>query len=76
METINKFSDIAAKARFESGKRSNIFITFLSPLWKFFKAYFVLGGILDGFYGFVISVNSAHSTFLKHVKLRALIKNK
>lgn len=75
VETINKFSEIAANERFQKGKKSNMVLTFFSPVWKFIKTYFVLGGILDGFYGFVISVNSAHSTFLKHVKLRQLHKN-
>ena len=74
IETINNFSDIAANVRFKKGEKSNMVLTFFSPIWKFFKTYFILGGILDGFYGFVISVNSAHSTFLKHVKLRAMRK--
>lgn len=75
METINKFSDIAVKERFYKGKKSNVFLTLVSPIWKFIKTYFILGGFRDGFYGFVISVNSAHSTFLKHVKLRELLRN-
>ncbi len=76
VETINKFSDIAALARFKKGKKSNIFKIIFSPLWKFVRTYFIKLGFLDGFYGFVISVNSAHSTFLKQVKLRELNRGK
>ncbi|MBE9468693.1 MAG: glycosyltransferase family 2 protein [Bacteroidetes bacterium] len=76
IETINKFSDIAAFARFKKGKKSNILKIIFSPFWKFFRTYFIKLGFLDGFYGFVISVNSAHSTFLKQVKLINLNKNK
>jgi glycosyltransferase involved in cell wall biosynthesis len=76
MDTINKFSEIAAKEKFQNGKNSNIILTFFSPIWKFIKTYFILGGIRDGFFGYVISVNSAHSTFLKHVKLRELNRRK
>ncbi|MCK5822386.1 MAG: glycosyltransferase family 2 protein [Bacteroidales bacterium] len=76
IETINKFSDIAALARFEKGKKSNFFKIIFSPFWKFIRTYFIKLGFLDGFYGFVISVNSAHSTFLKQVKLSDLNKNK
>lgn len=76
IETINKFSNIVAQARFEKGKKSNFFKIIFSPIWKFVRTYFIKLGFLDGFYGFVISVNSAHSTFLKQVKLRDLNKNK
>ena len=76
IETINKFSDIAVLAHSEKGKKSNLFKIIFSLLWKFVRIYFIKLGFLDGFYGFVISVNSAHSTFLKQVKLRELYKNK
>ena len=75
MDQINKFSSIAAKARFDAGRKTSLLNMFISPAWKFLKAFIFKAGFLDGFYGFVISVNSAHSTFLKHVKLRELRKN-
>jgi glycosyltransferase involved in cell wall biosynthesis len=73
MDTINKFSDIAAKARFEQGKKTNTFLTYFSSKWKFLKTFIIQGGFRDGFHGYIISKNSAHSTFLKHVKLRQKI---
>ena len=45
-------------------------IIFLAPLWRFIRDYVLKLGILDGFYGLVISVNSSHEVFLKYVKLR------
>ena len=76
METINKFSSISAGFRFRKGLKFSIFKMFFSPLWKFFTSYFIKGGFRDGFYGYVICRNSAHSSFLKQVKLYQLWKEK
>ncbi|PLX22005.1 MAG: glycosyltransferase family 2 protein [Salinivirgaceae bacterium] len=72
MDTINKFSSIAANMRFRKGKKFSLLKLLVSPGWKFFKAFILQGGFRDGFYGFVICKNSAHSTFLKQVKLYQL----
>ena len=72
MDTINKFSSIAANMRFRKGQKFSLLKLLVSPAWKFFKSFFIQGGFLDGFYGFVICKNSAHSTFLKQVKLYQL----
>ena len=69
---INKFSDIRAEEMLKSGKTITILNYILSPVVKFIKQYFFKLGFLDGLYGFIISVNSAHSTFLKYTKLREL----
>jgi glycosyltransferase involved in cell wall biosynthesis len=66
---INKFSSIAAQARFARGRKPSIVQLLLNPFWKFVRSYFLRGGFRDGYYGFVVCINSAHSTFLKHVKL-------
>ena len=72
MNTINKFSSIAAQMRFKKGKRFSFAKMLISPAWKFFRSYIIKGGFRDGFYGYVICKNSAHSTFLKQVKLYQL----
>lgn len=72
INTINKFSSIAAEMRYAKGKRFSFVKLFVSPAWKFFRSYIIKGGFRDGFYGFVICKNSAHSTFLKQVKLYQL----
>ncbi len=67
---INKFSELKAETLYQKGKKSNLLKIIFSPFFKFIKHYVFYLGFLDGFYGFVISANSAHSTFLKYVKLR------
>jgi len=72
VEQINKFSDIAAKSFFKVGRRASWFNILFHPLWRMFRDYVIKFGFLDGFYGLVISLNSAHETFLKYSKLRKL----
>ena len=67
---INKFSELKAEQLTNRGKKNNILKIIFSPFFKFVKHYFLRLGFLDGFYGFVICANSAHSAFLKQVKLR------
>lgn len=69
----NNFSTIAAREYFNLGKRSSILKILLNTAWRFFKAYILKLGFLDGFNGFVISSFSAYTSFLKYVKLRQLI---
>jgi glycosyltransferase involved in cell wall biosynthesis len=68
----NKFSSIAAEALYKKNKKTNFFKIFLNPLWAFLNYYFIRLGLLDGFYGFIIAINVAHLTFLKHIKLYQL----
>lgn len=72
IKQINYFSDIAAKAYFNKGIRSNGFRMLILPIFRFIRDYFYKLGVLDGSYGFVISVVSAHATFLKYAKLKQL----
>lgn len=65
----NKFSTISAESLFKRGKRTNLFRIVLNPFWAFMRSYLLRLGFLDGFFGFVIAINIAHLTFLKHAKL-------
>ena len=65
----NKFSTISATAMYKRRKRTNWWKILIHPWWTFFLGYFIRMGFLDGYYGFVIAVNAAHLTFLKHIKL-------
>jgi len=70
---INRFSDIAAQTEYEKGRKANLMIDLLlNPPCTFMKKYFQKLGILDGYYGFVISAISAFGRFLKYAKLREL----
>jgi len=72
IDQINKFSSILANSYFKRGKKPFMIDLVAHPLWRFLKDYIVKLGFLDGYYGLIISVNSAHETFLKYVKLRNL----
>ena len=65
----NKFTSIAASAMFKQNKKSNWFKIIWNPFYAFINSYFLRGGFLDGFYGFVIARQIAYQTFLKYVKL-------
>jgi len=75
VDQVNKFTDIASVAAFKDGKNSNFMKIVFHPFWKFIRDYLIKFGFLDGYYGFVISMISAHATFLKHLKIRELRKN-
>lgn len=76
MDQINKFSTIKATMSFNAGKKSSLLKILLHPFFKFFRDYLLKGGFLDGFYGLVICMNSAHSNFLKYAKLYKMQKEK
>lgn len=70
MIQVNKFTDILAKAMHERGRKGSMFKILINPLASFIKDYLLRQGFLDGYYGLVIAIISAHATFLKYVKLR------
>ncbi len=72
---MNSFSTILARSYYERGRRVYISSIILHPLWRFIKDFLLTTGFLDGYYGFVVSVNSAHEVFLKYVKLRNIYKD-
>lgn len=72
IQQINYFTDISSKAEYEKGKKSNFFLIWFKPRFKFFRDYILKLGFLDGYYGYVVCKNSAHAKFLKYVKLKAL----
>jgi glycosyltransferase involved in cell wall biosynthesis len=74
IQQINKFSDIVARSFYNEGRRASYFNILIHPVWRLFRDYVIKLGFLDGFYGLVISVNSAHETFLKYSKLRRIYK--
>jgi glycosyltransferase involved in cell wall biosynthesis len=72
---INSFSEIAARAAYAEGRKTNLVLDIvLNPLLTFFKKYFLKLGILDGYQGFMIAIHTAYGKFLKYIKLRELEK--
>jgi len=75
LEQINSFSTIMSRSYFNRGRRVYVYSIFIHPMWRFFKDFLLRFGFLDGYYGFIVSVNSAHEVFLKYVKLRNIYKD-
>jgi len=71
---INKFSSIQARSYYDRGRKAGFFNLTFRPFWRFLKDFFLLRGFMDGFYGYIVSVNSAHEVFLKYVKLRNIYR--
>lgn len=73
---INKFSTIAAKAKFAKGKKASFIDYIIAPIWEFKRSYFIKLGFLDGYYGFIVSVMTSYSVFLKYIKLKRLCEER
>jgi hypothetical protein len=71
----NKLSTLAAESLFASGKKTNLLKIIFRPWWNFLVSFIFRAGFLDGLFGFVIAIQIAHMTFLKHLKLYLLYKS-
>ncbi len=65
-----RFSRLGAEVARSRGEKGTLLRIVLKPLGKFLETYVWKRGFLDGFPGFVISINAAHSIFMKYVELR------
>jgi glycosyltransferase involved in cell wall biosynthesis len=74
VEQIDTYSTTAAQSLFQCGKKSRLIDITVRPLWSFVKDFFLRLGFLDGHFGLLVSVNSAHTIFVSYVKLRILHK--
>src|ERR1035437_6319467 len=72
IEKMNSYTTIIAHEYFRQGYKSKTIRLLISPLWRFFQSYFLKGGFLDGYDGFIVSKLLATTCFLKYVKLRRL----
>lgn len=72
IQQTNFFTDLSAAEYLKKGKRGYLVKVLFNPVVSFMKSYFLKMGVLDGYYGFVISMLAGQSTFLKYVKLRQL----
>ncbi|MDH3974504.1 MAG: glycosyltransferase family 2 protein [Deltaproteobacteria bacterium] len=69
INTMNRFTAVAAGEYEKKGKRAGFFNLVLRPPFTFFKKYILKQGFRDGLPGFVIAFSSAYYVFLKYVKL-------
>lgn len=69
ISTNVRFSYLGSEALRKRGMKKNIFFLLWKPIGKFIETFLIKQGFLDGIPGFIISVNAAHSIFLKYAYL-------
>jgi glycosyltransferase involved in cell wall biosynthesis len=67
-----RFTELMAQDNVNRNKNATIAKIIFSPAVKFFKAYILRIGFLDGYQGFLIASLSAFATFIKYVRTREL----
>lgn len=73
---IEKFSTIRSKELFKAGKKPDFYHLALKPYIKFFTAYFLKLGFLDGKNGYTIARKSSKGYRMRYQKLKELYSNK
>lgn len=69
LETIDRYTTLAARQMHESGRRVGLLEIAGHPPLAFLRNYLAKGGVSDGSVGFVISTMNAYYVFLKFAKL-------
>lgn len=69
LETMNRFSTISAREKFKTRSPARWSDILIRPPLRFFKAFVLRGGILDGRRGFLIACISAFGVCMKYAKL-------
>ncbi|MGA3170055.1 MAG: glycosyltransferase family 2 protein [Chthoniobacteraceae bacterium] len=63
---INTFSDAFLEKQKTEGARWSLPATLFRPSWRFFRAYIIRRGFLDGFPGLWIALSTAYFTFIRY----------
>jgi glycosyltransferase involved in cell wall biosynthesis len=69
LETIDRYTTLAARQMHEAGRRAGAFDVVGHPPLAFLRNYIAKGGIRDGVAGFTISALNAYYVLLKFAKL-------
>jgi len=69
IEKINYFADIYLQRQLDAGQSWRLTHALFRPPWRFFRAYFLRCGFLDGFPGFYAACLTAFATFVRHSRL-------
>jgi glycosyltransferase involved in cell wall biosynthesis len=73
LSKIIAYASLAVTKDIAAGKRYTFVNHGLTrPFFVFVRKYFFQAGFLDGYYGFVIAVNSAYERFLRYARYREL----
>jgi (heptosyl)LPS beta-1,4-glucosyltransferase len=76
LETIDRYTTLAARQMHEAGRRAGLLDLAVHPPLAFLRNYVARGGFRDGATGFVISRMNAYYVFLKFAKLWELQRRK
>ena len=66
IEKINVYADVFLQRQKADGARWSLMTNIVRPLWRFFRAYVLRRGFLDGFPGLWIAVATAFSAFVRY----------
>ncbi len=66
---INPFADLFVRQQQARGKRFSAGAAVLRPFWRFFRAYVLRRGFLDGYPGFYIACATAFGAFVRYSRL-------
>ena len=69
---ISKYSDLWTKMKSSNGQTVAFGEEYLRAGWRFFRAFFLKRGFLDGWIGLKIAISIASEVILKYKKLRLL----
>ncbi|MBC2594856.1 glycosyltransferase family 2 protein [Ruficoccus amylovorans] len=69
IEKINYYSDIYLRRQLDDGKKWSLTHALFRPFWRFFRAYFLRRGFLDGFPGLYIASLTSFATLVRHSRL-------
>lgn len=75
LEKWDRYSTWSAKDKVGKVKKVTVFHYFFKPGFRFFRDYFLRGGILDGLTGIVVCSLSSTAIFIRYVKLNQLLKD-
>lgn len=77
VQKMNQYSSIGAQNYYDKQKNVSILGDFIfRPFFAFFKMYILKKGFLEGWLGFILSLNYANYTLNKYVKLKLLNKER
>ena len=66
IEKINVYADVFLQRQKAEGARWSLFTNIARPIWRFFRAYILRRGFLDGFPGLWIAIATAFSAFVRY----------
>jgi glycosyltransferase involved in cell wall biosynthesis len=74
LKKIEQYSEIGARFDVARGKKVSLLKLWLAPKWSFLVDFIIRGGILDGYYGYIVCKNSAFAAYAKYAKIRQYTK--